>query len=104
MIKLRVSAEETGKENVVDKIESTSKTNVAIPPVPFSQRFKQNQLHKEFEKFVKIFKQLHINISFADAISQISSYAKFLKEIMSKKRCLEDHEMIALMKEYSALI
>ena len=100
----RLSIEEKGKEKVVDKEKSTFKTNVPIPPVLFSQRFKQSRLDKEFEKFVKIFKQLYINIPFVDAISQISSCAKFFKEIMSKKRCLENHETIALMEECSALI
>ena len=69
----------------VDQLSST--TTIPIPStVPFPQRFKANKLDKEFEKFVKIFKQLHINIPFADAILQIPSYAKFLKEIMIQKR------------------
>ncbi|XP_027181980.1 uncharacterized protein LOC113780372 [Coffea eugenioides] len=35
---------------------------------------------------------------------EIPSYAKFLKEIMTRKRRLEDRKMIALMEECSAII
>ncbi|XP_057990642.1 uncharacterized protein LOC131173014 [Hevea brasiliensis] len=38
------------------------------------------------------------------ALSQISLYAKFLKEILSKKRRLEDYETIALIEECSAIL
>ncbi|XP_027178191.1 uncharacterized protein LOC113777357 [Coffea eugenioides] len=68
------------------------------------QRLKPSRSDKEFEKFVNIFKQLHISIPFVDAILQIPSYAKFLKEIMTKKRRLEDSETIALMEVCSAII
>jgi len=32
------------------------------------------------------------------------SYAKFLKDILSNKRKLEEHEIVALTKECSAVI
>nr|XP_027067785.1 uncharacterized protein LOC113693444 [Coffea arabica] len=65
---------------------------------------KKDGQDREFEKFFKMFKQLHINIPFIDAITQIPSYARFLKDIMSKKRKIVDNEMIALTEECSALI
>ncbi|XP_027166325.1 uncharacterized protein LOC113766318 [Coffea eugenioides] len=81
--------EENRRENPREKQPSSS-TTIPIPPaVPFPQRLKQNKFDKDFEKFVKLFKQLHINIPFADAILQIPSYAKFLKEIMTRKREIE---------------
>ncbi|XP_057248187.1 uncharacterized protein LOC130590178 [Beta vulgaris subsp. vulgaris] len=75
-----------------------------VPPIPFPQRLKQTKLDSEFEKFLKMFKQLHINIPFIDALMQIPSYSKFLKEIMSKKKKLEKYETIALSEECSAVI
>ncbi|XP_052204333.1 uncharacterized protein LOC127809523 [Diospyros lotus] len=75
-----------------------------VPPIPFPQRLKQNKVDKQFEKFLKVFKQLRINIPFADALAQIPAYAKFLKEIMSNKRKLEDYKTIALTEECSAVI
>jgi len=49
-------------------------------------------------------KKLYINILFTEALSQMPSYAKFLKEILSNKRKLEEHETVALTEEYSATI
>ncbi|XP_057989075.1 uncharacterized protein LOC131172136 [Hevea brasiliensis] len=37
------------------------------------------------------------------ALSQMQSYAKFLKEILSNKRKLDDYEIVALTEECSAL-
>ena len=72
--------------------------------MPFPQRLKKFRDDKQFHKFVQVFKQLHMNIPFADALAQIHAYSKFLKEIMSNKRKLEDFETIALTEETSALI
>ncbi|PIN17864.1 DNA-directed DNA polymerase [Handroanthus impetiginosus] len=50
-------------------------------------------ISEENEKEVKtplevIFKKLHINIPFAEALEQMPSYVKFMKDILSKKRRL----------------
>ena len=51
-----------------------------------------------------MFKNLHINILFAEALEQMPSYVKFMKEILSKKRKLGDYETVALSEECSAVI
>ena len=53
--------------------------------VPCPDRLKQSNKEKEFEKFAQMFKQIRINILF-DTILQILSYAKILKDIMSKEK------------------
>ncbi|KAJ9141151.1 hypothetical protein P3X46_031724 [Hevea brasiliensis] len=58
------------------------------PPLPFPQRFQKAKLDKQFGKFLEVLQKLYINIPFTKALSQIPSYAKFLKEILSKKRNL----------------
>ena len=72
--------------------------------IPYPGRLKQQQLDKQFGKFLNIFKQLHINIPFVDALSQMPNYAKFLKEILSSKRKLEDVAMVRLNEECSAIL
>jgi len=49
-------------------------------------------------------KKICINIPFAEALSQMPLYTKFLKDIFSKKRKIEHTETIALTKEGSAII
>ena len=72
--------------------------------IPFPQRLKKNNLDKQFSKFLEVFKKLHINIPFAEALEQMPSYMKFMKEILSKKRKLEDYETVALTEECSAIL
>ncbi|XP_022845330.1 uncharacterized protein LOC111368332 [Olea europaea var. sylvestris] len=67
-----------------------------VPPIPFPQRLQRKKLDNRFAKFVEIFKKLHINIPFADTIAQMSSHAKFLKEISSNERKLEEHKTVCL--------
>ncbi|XP_021679259.2 uncharacterized protein LOC110664045 [Hevea brasiliensis] len=40
----------------------------------------------------------------AEALSQMPSYTKFLKEILSKEKILEDYETVALIEECSAIL
>ena len=51
-----------------------------------------------------IFKKLHINIPFAEALEQMPRYVKFMKDILSKKRKLGDYETVALSEEFSAIL
>ena len=51
-----------------------------------------------------IFKRLHINISFSEALEQMSGYVKFMKDVLSKKRKVGDYETAALSEECSAIL
>lgn len=54
-------------------------------PVPYSQRFKQTKQDTQYKKFVKVIEKLHVEIPFTKVITQIPSYAKFLKDILTNK-------------------
>src|SRR3954464_13450990 len=49
-------------------------------------------------------RSLHINVPFADMLEQMPKYAKFLKEIISNKKRLSEHETVMLREESSALL
>ena len=70
-----------------------------IPSLPFPQRPKANNTYKQFVQFLNMFKKLHINNLFAEALAQIRKYANFMKEILQNKRKLEDHETVMLNEE-----
>ncbi|KAK8619703.1 hypothetical protein V6N13_135985 [Hibiscus sabdariffa] len=72
------------------------------PPPPFPQRLKKHEEHFQFEKFVSMLDQFHINIPFLEAIDQVPSYAKFLKDIVTKKRKPESMETVVVASEYCA--
>ena len=90
--------EEKGKAEKSSKAEPSQTSKVASDEnmyktrVLFPSRLKQQQLDKQFAKFLEVFKSLHINIPFVDALAQMPTYAKFLKEILKNKRRLEDCE------------
>ena len=72
--------------------------------VPYPQRTRIRQLDKQFNKFMEIFKKLHINIPFSKALEQMSGYVKFMKDILSKKRKLGDYETVALSEDCKAIL
>ncbi|XP_031271095.1 uncharacterized protein LOC116129498 [Pistacia vera] len=72
--------------------------------LPYPHRVQKKRLDKQFGKFMDMFRSLHINIPFVDMLEQMSKYAKFLKEIITKKRRFEEHETVMLMEECSALL
>ncbi|XP_075100112.1 uncharacterized protein LOC142176406 [Nicotiana tabacum] len=79
-------------------------TNPHSVPLPFPQKMKREKLDKQFSKFLDILKQLYINIPFTDALTQMPSYAKFLKEILSSKRKLEKVSVVKLIEKCSAIL
>ena len=69
-------------------------------PLPFPKRLQKKKLDKQFEKFLEVFKKLHINIPFAEALEQ----TKFMKGILSRKVKLDDLETVALTEECSVVL
>ncbi|KAM6582738.1 hypothetical protein CsatB_009740 [Cannabis sativa] len=70
----------------------------------YPQRLYKNKMDKQFSKFLEIFKKMHINIPFIEALEQMPTYLKFMKDILSKKRKLEEFDMVALTEECSAVL
>ncbi|KAJ4723214.1 DNA-directed DNA polymerase [Melia azedarach] len=77
---------------------------IITPPLSFPQRFQKKKLDAQFSKLLEMFKKLHFNIPFADALEQMPNYLKFMKEVMSKKWHLEEYEMVQLTEECSSII
>ena len=86
--------------------QSTGNTTEARdnPPIPYPQHLKKHKLDKQFTKFMEVFKKLHINIPFADALKQMPGYVKLMKDILSQKRRLVDFEIVNLTEECSAIL
>ncbi|XP_073133925.1 uncharacterized protein [Henckelia pumila] len=87
---------------VEEKKSSVEEKPMFKPTLPYPQRFKKKALDEQFSKFLEIFKKIHINVPFVDALEQMPNYAKFIKDVMSKKRRLQDNEVVNLTKECSA--
>ncbi|XP_022865064.1 uncharacterized protein LOC111384950 [Olea europaea var. sylvestris] len=98
--------DEQPKESTLEKSSEKlwDKAKVTIspyePPISFPQRSKKHKTEQQYKKFLEIFKRLHINIPLADVLFQMPNYEKFLQDILSNKRKLEDHETAMLTKEF----
>ena len=65
---------------------SKKKAQNSMPAVPFPQRLQKSRIEEQFARFLKTFQKLEISMPFTEVVTQMPLYAKFLKEILSKKR------------------
>ena len=72
--------------------------------MPFPQRLQKARREEQFSRFLDIFKKIEINIPFAEVINQMPIYAKFLKEILNKKRKIAEEGIVNLTATCSAVI
>ena len=96
-----IESEQTskGKEGVEEE-----KEKLYVPPPPYKPlisfpRLAKSKSEGQFKKFVELLKKLYVNIPFIEAIIQMPSYAKFLKENLTNKRKIDDDDTIALTEE-----
>src|SRR3954466_14622965 len=89
---------EVKKEILKRRSAKDKMVNNTIPsqhlPYPHAPSKKDNA--RQHARFMDIFKQLHINIPFAEALEQMPKYAKFMKNIITKKKKYTDEETVIL--------
>jgi hypothetical protein len=94
---------------VPDSVTPTLETAYE-PRAPFPERLRESsQLGKHGEKIqdmMEVFKQVKINIPLLDAIRQIPSYAKFLKDLCTQKRKIKSHvpKKVILTEQVSSIL
>jgi hypothetical protein len=71
--------------------------------IPYPQRLANMKLDKQYARFVELLKKLNVNIPFTDVVTQMPTYAKFLKDILSNRRKLDD-ETVTLTEKVSAIL
>ena len=74
------------------------------PQVPFSQRLQKAMLEVQYSIFLNMFKKIEVNIPFSEALTQMPHYAKFMKDILSRKRKIAEEGVVSLIETYSAVI
>lgn len=97
----------TPEKEVVEEVEKEAPYEAPSPykpPMIFSQRLVKAKVEARYGKFVELLKKIHLNVPFTEALTQIPYNAKFLKEILSNKRKLEDHETVAIIVDSSVVI
>ena len=72
-------AEKLVKKSVLstlEKVEAQKPSYDEKPIISYPQRLRKNILDKQFGRFMDIFKKLHINIPFSEALEQMPGYVK----------------------------
>lgn len=88
-----------------EKVEPQVEMEVEMKPsIKIPNEKEQPLLEKNYEKFIQEMKTMNVNIPFLDMISEMPIYAKFLKEILSNKRKIEEGDMVCLTEECSPII
>jgi hypothetical protein len=82
---------ETKEDDKPNEVEDVVK-KVYKPIAPFPQRLLAPKKGTENQDILEVFKQVKISIPLLDAIKQISSYAKFLKDFYTVKQKLFIHK------------
>ncbi|KAL9226097.1 hypothetical protein vseg_001947 [Gypsophila vaccaria] len=75
----------TKPSSVPDPTPRIPEAPIAIQ-LSFPHRQRKPKADSQFGKFMKVVKNLQVTIPFTELLSQVSSYAKFMKEILTKKR------------------
>ncbi|XP_028771250.1 uncharacterized protein LOC114728500 [Neltuma alba] len=104
---IKVNKEKVGNESTRKSEAKKKATNGHlnwVSPLPFPQRFQKKAVDDLYKKFLEIFKQLHINIPFIEALEHMPKYGNFLKEMLSKKKHFTEFATIALTKEITSVI
>ncbi|CAJ2658862.1 unnamed protein product [Trifolium pratense] len=97
-------SEEKRKKKQKAREEKSIQKNPPVQHLPYPHAPSKKDKERQYARFLDIFKRLHINIPFAEALEQMPTYAKFMKEILTKKRKFDDDEVIQLDASCSAII
>ncbi|XP_074327643.1 uncharacterized protein LOC141665559 [Apium graveolens] len=112
---------DTSKDDNMDDVDHTNKggiegskkaknekiVNVPLSYVPkflFSSRMNRTKVDQHFGKFMTLVKNLEVTVPFTYLISQVPSYAKFLKDILTKKRSFGEVETVVFTEECSVVL
>ena len=95
---------ERKKEQQKEEDISKKKDQNSMPAVPFLLRLQKSRIEEQFARFLKTFQKLEISMPFTEVVTQKPLYAKFLKEILSKKRRIVEEGVVNLTATGSAVI
>ena len=91
------------RTDVVD-VEPKKDKASHVPPTPYPHRLRVPKKVNNHSEIYKLFKQVKVNIPLLDAIKQILSYAKFLKDLCIVKRKLGVNKDAFMIEQSTSLI
>ncbi|XP_070019160.1 uncharacterized protein [Nicotiana sylvestris] len=88
---------------MLEPVVPKAKAPMPRPPPPYPQRLAKQNSENQFKKFINITKSLSINVPLVEALEQMLGYAKFKKDIVTKKRSM-NCEIIKMTHQVRAIV
>lgn len=73
-------------------------------PLPYPSSAKLDKQAEDYKKFLKHIKSLQINMPFVEVVTQFPKYSKFLKELLTNRKKLEEASCVTLNENCSTVI
>ena len=86
-----------------DEAPKGDTVNKSVPP-PFPQALRNKKKAINQAEILEVLRQVKVNIPLLDMIKQVSTYAKFLKDLCTVKRGLNVNKKAFLAEQVSAII
>ncbi|XP_074289375.1 uncharacterized protein LOC141614529 [Silene latifolia] len=86
---------------------SSSSAKEVVPitiPLPFLHRQLKSKLDTQLKRFMEVVKNLQVSVPFTDLITQVAAYAKFLIDILTRKRSFDEVETVAFTQKCTAVM
>ncbi|KAA3477289.1 Aspartic peptidase [Gossypium australe] len=74
------------------------------PLIPYLTKLKKDRMNEQYGKFLELLKKFHIKLPFVEALLQMPKYTKFLKELLTNKRKLDELSTVELNDECSSIL
>ncbi|KAL4342509.1 hypothetical protein GQ457_08G024560 [Hibiscus cannabinus] len=111
MLSTRPQETVPSKEAQVNKdelpVDATASPNAVAShakSTKFDKRLRKQKNEYQFKKYLDILKQVHINLQLVDAIEQMPNFTKFLKDIVCKRKRVNEFETVALTEKCVAIL
>ncbi|XP_073119674.1 uncharacterized protein [Henckelia pumila] len=91
---------EVGESKHMESKDEPKQKPMFKTKLPYPQRFKKKVLDEQFAKFLDIISTFNSPMF----LQKMPNFAKFLKEMMSRKRKLEEFETVNLIEKCSAIL
>ncbi|XP_070050021.1 uncharacterized protein [Nicotiana tomentosiformis] len=94
------------RDHIIDILEPVvqkAKASLLKPPPLYPRRLAKKNGENQFKKFIYMMKSLSINVSLVEALEQMPGYAKFMKDLVIKKRSM-NFETIKVTHQVSAIV
>nr|KYP34652.1 hypothetical protein KK1_044375 [Cajanus cajan] len=104
-----VNSEKIREKNGVEKEKNKKKgkevsSTVPVKNLPYPHAPSKKEKERQFLRFLDIIKKLQINIPFTEAMEQMPTYARFMKELLTRKRKVLEEETMELETGCSAIL